>query len=93
MIDEGKTSPTPDILLFDNESEQNMALIEVSTTAGAKKDFAKVIELMHDYEVPEGFVYDYVKKRWLKYENGKGQINENPSFCLAIGYDLNEFLK
>lgn len=92
MIDEGKTSPTPDILLFDNLLSQNKVIIEVSTTAGARKDFEKLVELIHDYDVPEGFVYNYIDKTWRKYMLHAGEVTDNPSFCTTIGYDLNEFL-
>lgn len=93
MIDEGKTSPTPDILLFDNKTGQNKVLIEVSTSAGVRKDFEKLVELMHDYDVQEGFVYNYTHKSWRKYRLGSGEITDNPSFCETIGYDLNTFLR
>ncbi|MBN8681034.1 MAG: hypothetical protein J0L99_00205 [Chitinophagales bacterium] len=43
MIDEGQTSPTPDILLFDNKSGLNKVIIEVSTSAGAKRAPTSII--------------------------------------------------
>ncbi|HFA51402.1 MAG TPA: hypothetical protein ENJ95_20510 [Bacteroidetes bacterium] len=92
MIDESQTSPTPDILLYDNETGKNVAIIEVSSGSGAKKDFEKIKTLMQDYDVAEGFVYNYIKKEWRKYDLEKGEVKENPSFCNAIGYDLNQFL-
>ncbi|MBC7778047.1 MAG: hypothetical protein H7246_21625 [Phycisphaerae bacterium] len=91
-IDEGKTSPTPDILLFDNQSAQNKVIIEVSTSAGVRKDFAKLVELMNDYGVHEGFVYNYNDETWRKYTLQSGEVRENPSFCDTIGYDLGQFL-
>ncbi len=93
MIDEGKTSPTPDVLLYDHANKRNVVIIEISTNTGAKKDFEKVIELVNDYEVSEGFVYNYDKNTWLKYQLGVGEISENASFCEAIGYDLKDFLR
>lgn len=92
MIDEGKTSPTPDVLLYDHANKRNVVIIEISTNTGTKKDFEKVIELVNDYEVSEGFVYNYDKNSWLKYQFGVGEISENPSFCEATGCDLKEFL-
>lgn len=92
MIDEGKTSPTPDILLFDNQNGLNKVIIEISTTAGVRKDFEKLVELIHDYDVTEGFVYNYSKGIWRKYRLDKGEVTENPSFCDTIGLDLNTFL-
>ena len=93
MIDEGKTSPTPDILLFDNKTGTNKVLVEVSTSAGVRKDFEKLVELMRDYEVEEGFVYNYHNQTWRKYRLDVGEVLQNPSFSDVIGYDLNEFLK
>ena len=93
MIDEGKTSPTTDVLLFDNTTGQNKVLIEVSTSAGERKDFDKLVELMRDYEVPEGFVYNYHNKSWRKYRLDSGEVKANTSFCETIGYDLNDFLR
>ena len=55
MIDESQTSPTPDILLFDHSTKQNVVIIEVSGAAGAKKDFQKVRELADDYQVKRSF--------------------------------------
>ena len=92
MIDEGKTSPTPDVLLFDNRSGQNMVIIEVSTSAGERKDFEKLVEIMKDYQVPEGFVYNYNTKTWRKYRLDAGETAENPSFCDTIGYDFDTFV-
>ena len=92
MIDESQTSPTPDVLLYDNENQKNAVIIEISSNTGAKKDFEKIVQLMLDYDVPEGFVYNYNKKIWLKYDLKKGEIKDNPSFCTAIGYDLQQFI-
>jgi Uma2 family endonuclease len=61
MIDEGQTSPAPDILLYDHQMEKTMVIIEITHTAGVKKDTAKVIDLLKDYDVQEGFIYDYKK--------------------------------
>lgn len=92
MVDESQTSPTPDVLLFDNQLQQNVVIIEVSGKAGARKDFLKIVEVCAEYEIAEGFVYDYISKNWRKYKYGVGEITGNPSYCESIGYDLNTFL-
>ena len=92
MIDASTTSPTPDLLLYDNVLNRNVIIIEVAAD-GWKKDFRKVIELAKDYEIEEAFVYNYIKKQWLKYTLQNGEITENTSFCNTIGYDLNDFVK
>lgn len=93
MIDEGKTSPTPDVILADNESDRDVAIIEVTTNKGEDDDFEKVVNLVNKYKLKEGFTYNYRSGKWRKYINKKGEEKENPSFCDSIGYDLNEFVK
>lgn len=34
----------------------------------------KVIELVHDYDIPEGFVCNYNKKIWMKYALPKAKF-------------------
>lgn len=92
MIDESRTSPTPDILLFDSERKQNMAIIEVSGNTGAKRDFEKVKELVDEYEILEGFVYNYDLGTWRKYRLGIGEDLEQPSYSEVVLKDLNSLL-
>lgn len=92
MIDDAKTSPTPDIILCDEAGGDNMVIIEVAGK-GSKSDFTKIGNLVDTYEVPEGFVYNYQKKTWRKYKLGVGEVLDHPSFCESIGYDLNDFVK
>lgn len=91
MIDEGQTSPAPDILLYDHKQEKTVLLIEVTHTAGVKKDCTKVETLMNDYEVGEGFVYDYKKKVWYKIDPKKQETVLN-SFSEILKMDLAKFL-
>ncbi|MCU0346936.1 MAG: Uma2 family endonuclease [Saprospiraceae bacterium] len=93
MIDEDQTSPTPDVLLFDNETHQNKVIIEVCGNTGFKRDFEKVKELVETYGVPEGFVYNYQAKTWHKYALGKGEDFQQPSFSNLLNYDLMDLLK
>ncbi len=94
MIDESRSSVVPDVLLFDNEKEQTLVIIEVTHSTGVADDFDKVIYLIDErnYGVIEGFVYNYKTGQWFKYKKGEGKITECPSFCETIGYDLNELL-
>lgn len=50
MIDEGQTSPVPDIQLYDNEDFKTPVIIEVAHPNGVKNDFKKVERLIEDYE-------------------------------------------
>lgn len=93
MIDESQTSPTPDILLFDNEKRQNKVIIEVSGNTGARRDFEKVKTLVEEYGVPEGFVYNYDTEKWMKYRLGEGEDARRPSYIDSIGVDLNDLLQ
>ena len=91
MIDESKTSPTPDVLLYDNAAFKNVVIIEVAA-AGFRKDFEKIVGLVDEYDVQEGFAYNYLTGQWRKYSRDKGEVFENPSFCDTIGHDLNQFV-
>jgi hypothetical protein len=71
MIDEGQTSPAPDILLYDHKQEKTLALIEVTHWTGVKKDISKVLNLLRDYDVQEGFVYDYKKNFGIRLINSQ----------------------
>jgi Uma2 family endonuclease len=92
MIDEGQTSPAPDILLYDHNDERPKIIIEITHTAGAKKDCQKVQNLMKDYEVTEGFVFDYKKKFWYQIFGDHGP-EEGRSYSSILGVDLSGFLK
>ncbi len=91
MIDEGQTSPVPDILLYDHQLEKAIALIEVTHSSGVKKDTAKVLSLLRDYDVQEGFVYDYKKNVWYKLDKASGETAES-SFSNVLNLDLSTFL-
>lgn len=93
MIDESQTSPTPDILLFDNANKQNRVIIEISGNTGARRDFEKVKGLAEEYGVPEGFVYNYDTKQWRKYRLGTGEDRERPTYSDLLGYDLAELVR
>lgn len=92
MIDQSQTSPVPDLLLANPETELTEVLIEVTHTQGVKKDTEKLKELMTTYEVPEGFVYDYKLNRWHRYELDGPDSGEESSYCQAVGHSLSEFL-
>ena len=91
MIDEGQTSPAPDILLYDHKQEKTLLIIEVTHSNGVKKDSAKVSNLLRDYEVEEGFVYDYKKNLWYKVDSTSGEITET-SFSNVLNLELSTLL-
>lgn len=90
MLNEGQTSPTPDLILYDNVLHETPVIIEVNHAAGIKSDIKKVQQLIdsQDYGIKEGFIYDYNRQEWHKYKLGEGIINDKPSFCEAINLDL-----
>lgn len=90
MLDDDKTSPTPDISLYDNVLENTPVVIEVTRTGMVQTDMKKVRALIdsRDYGIVEGFVYDYKLSEWHKYHRDKGDITDQPSFCEAINLDL-----
>jgi len=91
MIDESQTSPTPDILLYDEEIRKFVVIIEISAPQGFKKDFQKITELCQTYEVQEGFVYDYISHQWKRYSLLSNEA-EDSSFCASINQDLRKFV-
>jgi hypothetical protein len=91
MIDEGQTSPAPDILLYDHKQDKTLTLIEVTHSAGVKKDSAKVLALLRDYDVLEGFVYDYKKKSWYQIDKVTGEATES-SFSKVLHLELDSLL-
>ncbi len=95
MLDEGKASQVPDVLLRNNEMAQTPVIIEVCHTNGLKGDLRKVIQLIDDdlYGIREGFVYDYRTYEWLRYRFGDGGLTTPSSFSDVLGLDLNQFLQ
>ncbi|MGD1890572.1 MAG: hypothetical protein ACFB15_08240 [Cyclobacteriaceae bacterium] len=93
MIDEGQTSPVPDVLLYDNEHQQTPIIIEVCHTTGVKNDTKKIIQLIEEFEygIEEGFLYDYAAKQWFRYQKG-GDVEKGISYSEILALDLNEFL-
>ena len=92
MIDESTTSPVPNIMLVNHDSDLTEVIIEVAHTQGVPKDSEKLRKLMQVYRVGEGFVYNYKRKRWHKFQLGGPDVSEPSSFCDAIGHDLSPFM-
>ncbi|GAA4447020.1 hypothetical protein GCM10023189_02840 [Nibrella saemangeumensis] len=95
MLDEGRTSPTPDLVLYDNSADQIPIIIEVCHTRGLKGDLQKVISLIENapYDIREGFVYNYKTSQWLRYRLGDGGTATESSFSEILQLDLDQFLK
>ena len=94
MLDEGKASQVPDVLLRNNETAQTPVIIEVCHTNGLRGDLRKVIQLIDEdlYGIREGFVYDYRTYEWLRYRFGDGGLTTPTSFSDVLQVDLNAFL-
>ena len=90
QIDEGQSSPVPDIMLYNNKTFQTPIIIEVCHPNGINNDFKKIIRLIdaNDFGIEEGFIYDYERGLWSKYQKGVGSIIERPSFSAILGMDL-----
>jgi len=93
MIDESQTSPVPDVMLVDIASDLTKVIIEITHTQGLKKDLQKMQQLMQEYEVPEGFVYDYKRSIWYRCDLNTKNPEEQNAYCSAIHANLNDFLK
>ena len=94
MLDEGQTSPVPDVLLYDNERHITPIIIEVCHTSGVRNDSKKIMRLINefDYGIEEGFLYDYVAHRWLRYRKGEADLEADQSFSPTLQLDFNAFL-
>ena len=90
QIDEGQASPVPDILLYDNETFRTPIIIEICHPDGLNNDLKKIIRLIeeNDYGIEEGFIYDYVRGLWSKYQKGVGQVYDAPSHSNILEIDL-----
>ena len=51
MIDEGQTSPVPDVLLYDNQRYQTPVIIEICHTSGVRNDIRKIIRLVDEFRL------------------------------------------
>ena len=92
MIDESETSPVPDVMLVNHDTDLTEVIIEVTHTQGVPRDIEKLKNLMKVYQVGEGFVYDYKQKRWHKFRVGGPNTGEASAFCDAVGQDLSAFV-
>ena len=95
MVDEGGASPTPDLILANNDNDTIPVIIEVCHTAGLKQDMRKIIKLVDEdlYGILEGFIYDYKTQIWYRYQVGNGGLLQETSVSEQLGLDLNTFLK
>ncbi len=92
MIDESQTSPVSDVMLIDTKTDLTKVIIEITHTQGVKKDLQKLVLLMKDYDVEEGFVYDYKLKVWHKYSLSEGKVEQANAFSKVLYADLNVLL-
>lgn len=94
MLDEGKASPVPDVLLRDNQTDQTPIIIEVCHTNGLKGDIQKVIQLIDEdlYGIREGFVHNYKTGQWYRYRFGDGGLTTETSLSDILQLDLDTFL-
>lgn len=94
MLDEGGASPTPDVILSSNETNETPVIIEICHTAGLKKDINKVIRLVDEdeYGILEGFVYDYKTENWLRYQKGDAGLLTQTSVSDVLNLDLGVML-
>ena len=94
MLDEGRTSPTPDLILYDREADHIPVIIEVCHSRGLKGDLQKVVSLIEDYpyDIRKGFVYNYRTGQWLRYRKGDQAEATESSFSEVLQLDLSQFL-
>ena len=93
-LGEGVGYPVPDVLLFDNETQETRIVIEVSISRSQKNDIRKIIRLIEDddYGIVEGFLHNYRTNEWLRYQKGDGGLTTASSFSPLLNLDLGQFL-
>jgi hypothetical protein len=94
MLDEDRTSATPDVILVDANNEVKI-IIEVTVSANSiKNDFKKIATLIDEYEygIEEGFAYNHELHLWRKYQKNVGEIADRPSYSALLDYDLQTLL-
>ncbi|WP_460959144.1 hypothetical protein [Spirosoma litoris] len=93
-LDEGPGYPVPDVILFDEKTEQTRVIIEVCANRGFRNDLRKVIRLIEDddYGILEGFLYNYKTHEWLRYRKGDGGVAIASSVSDVMGVDLGPML-
>lgn len=91
---DGPGYPVPDVLLFDEKTEQTRIIIEVCNNRSMSNDLRKVIRLIEedDYGILEGFVYNYKTREWLRYRKGDGGVATNSSVSEVMSIDMGAFL-
>ena len=89
-----ESSPTPDVVLYDNTTEQ-VRVIEVCQNKGLKHDLNKVIRLIDEdeYGIQEGFVYNYKTHEWFRYQKGGGGLPVESAYSIVLSLDLGAFLQ
>jgi hypothetical protein len=94
MLDSGGSSPVPDVILVNPETEQTEIIIEIANKTGFKNDCNKVRKLIEEqnYDIQEGFVYNYQTGDWFKYGLHEGEAVSDKSFSNIIQQDFNAFL-
>lgn len=94
MIDESQSSPVPDIILVDEVNDTVPIIIEKAHGAGVRNDLDTIRHLISttNYGIQEGFIYDYKRLRWYKFDKNLGDVLSNPSFSTALHLDLNELI-
>lgn len=88
------SSPTPDIILYDNERDETAVIIEICQTRGLRGDLQKIIQLVDGelYGIIEGFVFDYKTEQWFRYRRDEGGVPIESSFSQVLNLDLAFFL-
>lgn len=86
---------TPDLILYDQSTEQTAVIIEVCQTRGLKNDLKKVITLIDEdvYGIREGFVHNYKTGDWFRYRRGDAGLTEKTAHSEVLGLNLGKLLR
>lgn len=87
---EGPGYPVPDVILYEEQTEQTRVIIEVANNRSEQTDLRKVIRLIDedDYGIQEGFVFNYKTRQWFRYRKGDGGSATASSYSELMGVDM-----
>ncbi|MBC8153411.1 MAG: hypothetical protein H7Z72_10910 [Bacteroidetes bacterium] len=93
-LGEGPGHQVPDVMLYDEQSEQTRVIIEVCNSRTFNYDLRKIIRLIEedDYGILEGFVYNYKTREWLRYRKGDGGAATASSFSEVMQVEMGGFV-
>lgn len=75
------------------ETYRTDVIIEIDDSSNKTPTMRKVVGLIKDYNLLEGFVYIINKREWYKFDSRGKEIILNPSYSDVLKVDFNDLLE